>query len=87
VEGTVAITDYGWYEFLLQQRGLDEVNFWTPSASHGFNGPPMSPFFFKLKAKYHHAICGSGTSSSSSACPIRWRGSGLARETAARPSR
>ena len=32
VDGTVAITDHGWYEYLLAQGGLDEVNFWTPSA-------------------------------------------------------
>src|SRR3989442_7197090 len=30
------------------------------SASHGFNGRPLSPFFFKLKAKFGHAICGYG---------------------------
>lgn len=61
MQGTVAITDYGWYEFLAGQPDLDEVNFWTPSASHGFNAPPASPFFFKLKAKYGHAICGYGS--------------------------
>jgi putative restriction endonuclease len=60
MHGTVAITDFGWYEFLLQQPNLDEVNFWTPSASHTFHAEPTSPFFFKLKAKYHHAICGYG---------------------------
>jgi hypothetical protein len=32
MNGTVAITDHRWYEFLLAQGGLDEVNFWTPSA-------------------------------------------------------
>jgi hypothetical protein len=32
MNGTVAITDHGWYEFLLAQNGLDEENFWTPSA-------------------------------------------------------
>ena len=60
MQGTVAITDHGWYEFLLQQPDLDEVNFWTPSASHAFHAPPNSPFFFKLKAPYRHAICGYG---------------------------
>ena len=29
MDGTVAITDHGWYEFLLAQVNLDEVNFKT----------------------------------------------------------
>jgi putative restriction endonuclease len=58
VDGTVAITDHGWYEFLLGQPNLDEVNFWTPSAHWGFRGAIGSPFFFKLRARYEHAICG-----------------------------
>jgi hypothetical protein len=37
---------------------LDEVNFWTPSAHWGFRGEVGSPFFFKLKARYGHAVCG-----------------------------
>jgi len=56
--GTIAITDYGWYEFLLAQRDLDEVNFWTPSSHFAFKGQPGGPFFFKLKAEHRHAICG-----------------------------
>lgn len=58
MDGTVAITDHGWYEFLAEQRDLDEVNFWTPSAHFAFYGAVGSPFFFKLKAKYEHAVCG-----------------------------
>lgn len=58
MNGTVAITDYGWYEFLLTQHVLDEVNFWTPSAHFGFRAEVGSPFFFKLKADHDHAICG-----------------------------
>ncbi len=60
MEGTVAITDHGWYEFLLQQKNVEEVNFWTPSAHFAFKAERYSPFFFKLKAKYQHAICGFG---------------------------
>ena len=56
--GTVAITDHGWYEFLAGQPELDEVNFWTPSAHWAFRADVGSPFFFKLKARYGHAICG-----------------------------
>jgi len=58
VEATVAITDYGWYEFFLRQTNLDEVNFWTPSAHWAFRGDVGSPFFFKLKKQYDHAVCG-----------------------------
>jgi len=58
MKGTVAITDHAWYQFLIGQHGLDEVNFWTPSAHWGFRGEVGSPFFFKLKARYGHAICG-----------------------------
>src|SRR5690349_5311848 len=58
MNGTVAITDHGWYRFLLSQDDLDEVNFWTPSAHWGFRGEVGAPFFFKLKARYDHAICG-----------------------------
>jgi putative restriction endonuclease len=56
--GTIAITDYGWYEFLLNQPNLDEVNFWTPSSHFAFKGQAGGPFFFKLKAEHRHAICG-----------------------------
>lgn len=58
MEGTIAITDHGWYEFLLSQPKLDEVNFWTPSSYWSFHANAGSPFFFKLKARYNHAICG-----------------------------
>jgi putative restriction endonuclease len=60
MEGTVAITDYGWYDFLRKQKGVEEVNFWTPSAHFAFKGEQYAPFFFKLKAQYKHAICGFG---------------------------
>ena len=54
--GTVAVTDFGWYEFLAR-RSLTEVNFWTPSDRHRFSASQFSPFFFKLKAP-HRAIAG-----------------------------
>src|SRR5579871_5002108 len=79
VNGTVAITDYGWYEFLLGQSPLDEVNFWTPSAHWTFQSEPGSPFFFKLKAKYDHAICGFGYFARYSALPdwLAWETFGV----------
>jgi len=58
VRGTVAVTDFGWYDF-LSRRVASEVNFWTPSDRHRFAAPAFSPFFFKLKAP-HRAIAGFG---------------------------
>jgi len=58
MHGTIAVTDQQWYEFLLS-RGLQEVNFWTPSDRRAFRAEEFSPFFFKLKAP-HNAICGFG---------------------------
>lgn len=56
--GTIAPTDVNWYRF-LRDRGLEEVNFWTPSARFTFKAPEFSPFLFKLKSP-HNAICGAG---------------------------
>jgi putative restriction endonuclease len=58
VRGYVATTDFDWFQFLRARQPLDEVNFWQPSA-HGFNAPPGTPFFFKLKSP-HNAIGGFG---------------------------
>lgn len=57
--GTIAPTDFGWYEFLLGRPALAEVNFWTPSTHFAFRAEEFSPFLFKLKAP-HNAICGFG---------------------------
>jgi putative restriction endonuclease len=67
MQGTVAVTDYGWYEF-LSGRSLEEVNFWTPSDHRRFNASEFSPFLFKLKAP-HNAICGFGYFASWSSLP------------------
>jgi putative restriction endonuclease len=56
---TIAITDFDWYKFLLNEQDIGEVNFWTPSARRTFRGEPFSPFLFKLRAP-HNAICGFG---------------------------
>jgi putative restriction endonuclease len=58
VRGYLATTDHDWFTFLRARQPLDEVNFWQPSA-HGFNAPPGTPFFFKLKSP-HNAIGGFG---------------------------
>jgi putative restriction endonuclease len=57
--GTIAITDYDWYEFLSQHRTWEEVNFWKPTTHWSFRAPQFSPFLFKLKAP-HRAIAGFG---------------------------
>lgn len=57
MRGTIAITDYGWYDFLRRQVDLKEVNFWTPSSRRGFRSEQFAPFLFKLRAP-HYAICG-----------------------------
>jgi hypothetical protein len=49
MHGTVAITDFGWYEFLSSRPDLEEVNFWTPSAHWSFKAEAGSPFFFKIR--------------------------------------
>jgi putative restriction endonuclease len=56
ITGTISPTDFGWYQFLAS-TGLQEVNFWTPSAHRAFRAERFSPFFFKLKSP-HNAICG-----------------------------
>jgi putative restriction endonuclease len=58
MHGTVAVTDYEWYRFLLE-HGSSEVNFWMPLNRNPIRAAPFSPFFFKLKAP-HNAICGFG---------------------------
>lgn len=53
------VTDNSWYEFLAG-RGLDEVNFWQPSATPPFlHAAPGMPFLFKLKRPNNH-IAGGG---------------------------
>lgn len=58
MRGTVAITEYSWYEF-LSGRNLPEVNFWTPSDRRVRETPDSRILFFKLRAK-HNAVCGFG---------------------------
>jgi len=57
--GTVAVTDYGWYTSLLAQPGLEDANFWKPSATRTTRPPEFSPYLFKLRSP-HNAICGFG---------------------------
>jgi putative restriction endonuclease len=36
MKGYVGVTDNEWFEFLAQQPGIDEVNFWQPDGSTQF---------------------------------------------------
>jgi putative restriction endonuclease len=76
MQGTVAVTDQSWYEFLAV-RHLPEVNFWTPSARRRLLRDRFSPFFFKLKSP-HNAIAGFGYYASWSALPawLAWESFG-----------
>ena len=78
MQGTVAVTDFGWYARLRSLPGLEEVNFWKPSAQRPFVAPEFSPFFFKLKAP-HEAICGFGYFARYSSLPdwLAWESFGL----------
>ena len=58
--GYIALTDPEWYAFLLEQRRLDEVNFWQPHGSRAFKVLKRGePLFFKLRAP-DRAIAGFG---------------------------
>lgn len=59
MQGTVANTDRGWFEYLRGRPDLQEVNFWSPSPRRTFRGDPMTPFFFRLKAPVK-AVAGFG---------------------------
>ena len=57
----VANTDYEWYTFLLNQSGVDEVNFWRPHGNTPFKYLREGElFFFKLKKKHGNKIVGFG---------------------------
>src|ERR1700730_11482880 len=78
VNGTIAITDEGWYSFLAAHPEVRELNFWTPSARRSFRAPQFSPFLFKLRAP-HNAICGFAYFAQYSALPdwLAWESFGL----------
>jgi len=65
----VGVTDNRWYQF-LSERGLEEVNFWQPSATPPFTDAPVGlPFLFKLKRPNNH-IAGGGFFVTYSMLPI-----------------
>lgn len=65
----VGVTDNDWFTFLAK-RGLDEVNFWQPSASPPFTNASIGmPFLFKLKRPNNH-IAGGGFFVTYSTLPV-----------------
>lgn len=79
MRGFIGNTDFDWYSFLAQQPGIDEVNFWQPSANTQFRAVGRGePFFFRLKAP-HSAIAGFGYLASFSILPawLAWESFGV----------
>lgn len=69
----VGVTDNQWFHN-LQAKGLDEVNFWQPSAKPLFRGAPTGmPFLFKLKRPHNH-LAGGGfyVTYSTLPLPLAW---------------
>jgi putative restriction endonuclease len=55
----IGVTDNDWFEFLSQQSGIDEVNFWQPVGRSRFRRlNPGEPFLFKLRAPYNFIVGG-----------------------------
>ena len=60
VRAYVGVTDPGWYRFLSDRPDLQEVNFWQPSGSRGFQAIAAGePFFFKTHYP-HNRVVGGG---------------------------
>jgi len=66
----LGITDFDWYRYLSGIQGLDEVNFWQPSASSQFKAlQPGEPFLFKLHSPRNY-IVGGGFFAHSTTSPV-----------------
>lgn len=65
VHSYVAVTDPGWYRFLVGRPDLEEVNFWRPRDTRHFGAIAVGElFFFKTHAP-HNRVVGGGFYSSS----------------------
>jgi putative restriction endonuclease len=70
MKGFIGITDNDWFEFLANQQGIDEVNFWQPGGSSQFKSlQPGEPFLFKLHSPQNY-IAGGGFFAHSSILPV-----------------
>ena len=66
----VGVTDGDWHQFLSEQPGIDEVNFWQPSGGNGFKVLGIgAPFLFKLHWP-DNVIVGGGFFASYSRLPV-----------------
>lgn len=55
----VGVTDNDWFAYLSQMDGVDEVNFWQPSAGHAFKAlQPGELFLFKLHSPQDYIVGG-----------------------------
>jgi putative restriction endonuclease len=70
MKGYVGVTDNDWFDFLSQQTGIDEVNFWQPGGKSQFRSlTPGEPFFFKLHSPLNY-ITGGGFFAHHTTLPI-----------------
>ena len=86
MRGTIAVTDYGWFDLLRNQQGLEEVNFWKPSATRGFHADQ----FHRLSLSYELPTTPSVDSVSlrdTQDCLFGWRGNVSALAMGVRASR
>jgi putative restriction endonuclease len=61
MNGFIAVTDKDWFEFLSQQKDLDEVNFWRPSDTRSPQQLRAGmPLLFKLRKRFGGWIVGWG---------------------------
>ena len=80
MNGWIATTDYGWYEFLRGQDDIDEVNFWQPGGSRQFKALAAGDLFlFKLHSPRNFVV-GGGVFAHASLLPISlaWSSFGIA---------
>lgn len=78
--GYIGLTDFEWFDFLRKQRGIDDVNFWRPSARQAFAAIPRGqPYFFQLKSP-HYKIGGFGVFDGYAKMPLwsAWEAFGIA---------
>lgn len=75
----VALTDDDWFENLRHRSDLEEVNFWSPSATTFHALDPGELFLFKLKAP-RHFIVGGGifVHANTLPCSLAWAAFGEA---------
>src|SRR5688572_33290671 len=61
MKGVIYVTDRDWFEFLSEQRNLEEVNFWRPSDVRTPQQLQQGmPVIFKLRKRHGGRIVGFG---------------------------